>query len=327
MKSTVMRLTAAIAAGLLVVVAGVSGVAAQNNAATNRVANGFRISPVRSEFTIDKGKSETLTVTIENPTDVATTAKATVNNFVANEDETGNPRLVLDEKAPAPKNNFKDLVSDISDVDLGPKQKKDIPVTIRVPNDANSGGYYGAIRFAPINAAQSSNVGLTASVGSIILVTVPGNLKERVDLVQITAAQGDKAKSFFSDGAVDVLIRLKNSGDIHVKPFGKVQVKNMFGKIVKDYEFNNVEPRANILPGSVRKFSNNIASGKLLGRYSIEANLGYSQGSGELISTKTTFWYLPAWSIILLVIIVLVVVGGLYYLSRKFSKKPNRSSK
>ncbi len=325
MKSITRRITAAAVAGLSLIVFGVAGVAAQTNG--NRTANGFRISPVRSEFTIDKGKSESLTITIENPTDVATTAKATVNDFVASEDESGEPRLILDDKAPAPKNSFKQLVSGIDNVELGPKQKKDITVAVKVPEGANAGGYYGAIRFAPASASQGANVGLTASVGTIILVTVPGNLTQRLDLAQLSAAQNGKAKSFFTSGNVDVLTRLKNSGDIHVKPFGKVQIKNMFGKVVNEFEFNNAEPRANILPDSTRKFTNSLPKAKLLGRYTIEANLGYSQGSGNLITAKASFWYMPVWAMILLMVIILAIVGGIYYLVRKFSSKPKSSAK
>lgn len=301
-----------------------SPVAAQTD---NKTANGYQISPVRSEYTIDKGKSDTLTISIQNPSDVPTTAKAIVNNFVASEDETGTPRLILAEDAAPPKNNFKTFISDIPEVQLGPKERKDVPVRISVPADANSGGYYGAIRFVPANPTQESTVGLTASVGTIVLVTVPGDLKLKLDLVQLSAAQGDKAKSFFTSGDVNVLTRLKNDGDIHLKPFGRVTVKDMFGKTVASYEFNNSEPRANILPGSIRKFNDQLGKKKLLGRYTIEANLGYTSGGGELITGKASFWYLPAWAMLILILLVLAVIGGIYWLVRKFGRKPARTKK
>lgn len=306
---------------------------------SQQTANGFRISPVKAEYTIDKGKSEVVNLTLENPANVATTARAVYNDFVASDKEDGEPRLILDDKAEAPKNSFKSLAQPIADVPLGPKEKKDVSVTLKVPSDANSGGYYGAIRFVPVSgASDSGNVGLTASVGTIVLVTVPGDLNEQLNLVQLSAAttptkedEKAKAKSFFMNGQVTVLTRLENTGDIHVKPIGKILVKNMLGKTVQEIEFNlagqGADNRANILPGSTRAFENKIDKTNLVGRYTIEANLGYSSGSSELISANSSFWYMPIWAILVVVAIVVLLVAGVYFLVRKFKKSPKRSKK
>lgn len=314
MKKYLRRIAAGSAAVLSLIALGVAGVSAQ----TNKVANGFQISPVRSEFTIDKGKSQTLTITIQNPTDVATTAKPVVNNFVASDDQSGEPRLILDENSQQPKNNFKTLVNPIPDVQLGPKEKKDVNVNIAVPSDAGSGGYYGAIRFVPSNTTQSSNVGLTASVGTIVLVTVPGNLHEQLDLQQLYSAQNGNKKVFFRNGEVQLVTVLKNSGDIHVKPFGKVTVKKTFGGQVADFEFNNSDPRANVLPDSTRKFVNTLPKQvQKFGRYTVTINLGYSQGSGQLITSNTTFWYVPPVYMIAFVAIIVLIVAAIFWLVRK----------
>lgn len=301
-------------------------------AQTQQSGNGFRISPVRQEFTIEKGKSDVLNMTLENPSESPTTARAIVNDFVASDKEDGEPRLILDDTAEAPKNSFKTLVQPIADVQLGPREKKEIPVTITVPDDANSGGYYGAVRFAPVNQDTSGgNVGLTASVGTIVLVRVPGNLTERLDLLELSASQNGQATSFITNGDVAVLTRLKNDGDIHVKPFGKVTIKNTFGKVVYEGEFNTgdtEDSRANVLPGSTRKFENNAGAMKMPGRYTITANIGVTQGSGEIITASTTFWYMPIWAIITLIAIIVLIVGGIYMLFRKLTNgKPKHGVK
>jgi hypothetical protein len=282
---------------------------------TGSGGNGFRVSPVRSEYIIDKGKSETMSVTVENPTDAQVVAKAVVNDFVASDQENGEPRLILDENAPRPKNSFKDLVGNLADLTLAPRQSKDLKITIRVPLDANSGGYYGAVRFVPVTSTGAGNVGLTASVGTIVLVKVPGDLTEKLDLVQLSAAQKGKTKGFITGGDVNVITRLKNTGNIHVQPFGKVQVKNMFGKVIKEYELNSTDPRANVLPDSIRRFDDGIGKVgfKWLGRNTITANIGYSQGSGDLITASSRFWYLPLWFLIVLLLLVIAIVGGLFW--------------
>lgn len=326
MFTKIHRSFAAVVGVLLVLVSGVAPVAAQTTSSkTAPTANGFRVSPVRSELTIDKGKSQTISVSVENPSSVAVSAKAVVNDFVASDDESGTPRLILDNNAPSPKNSFRDLVQAIPDVQLAGGERKDVSVKITVPSTASSGGYYGAIRFLPANNTNTSIVGLTASVGTIVLVTVPGNLTQKLDLVQLSAAQNKKPKSFITSGNVEVLTRLKNSGDIHVQPFGRVNVKNMFGKTVASYEFNNNDPRANILPGSTRKFDDPLGKKTLFGRYTIEANLGYSQGGGELISSKAVFWYVPTWALIaLLVLVVAAAIAG-YVFYRRMKRSHRRS--
>ena len=325
MSLKIQRGFVALIAVVFATVLGVTTVNAQEG--NNRVANGFRVSPVRSELSIEKGKSQTITVTVENPTDVTTTAQAVVNDFVASEDESGTPRLILDDSTPAPKNSFKKLVGPVTDIPLAPKEKKDVSVKISVPADANSGGYYGAIRFIPTTGSQQSNVGLTASVGTIALVTVPGNLSEKANLLQISAGQNDNAKSFIMNGDVQLISRIKNDGDIHVKPFGRVEVKNMFGKSIGQFEFNNTEPRANILPGSTRKFVDKLPSSKMVGRYTITANLGYSQGSGDLITAKATYWYVPAWALAVLVALLAGIGVGIYMLVRKLGGGHNHRAK
>jgi hypothetical protein len=297
---------------------------------TTGSGNGFRVSPVRQEFVIEKGSSQQFTMNIENPTDATVTAQLLVNDFVSSENETGEPRLILDESGDPPKNSFKTLVAPLADITLGPREDKDVQIDVKVPADANSGGYYGAIRVVPASTTGSGTVGLTASVGTIVLVKVPGDLTEKLDLIELTASQNGKAKSFFTGGDVSVMSRIKNSGDIHLQPFGKVQVKNMFGKVVHEYEFNNIEPRSNVLPDSIRKFEDSVPKpgGGWLGRYTVELNLGISQGSGDLISTSTSFWYMPWWSLAVLLAVIVALVAGGYALYRRYGNpKPKHGAK
>lgn len=248
-------------------------------------------------------------------------SEAVVNDFISDDNENGEPRLILDDSVPAPKNSFKRLVITPEKFELGPREKKDIVIDVRVPADANSGGYYGAIRFIPGSITGSGNVGLTASVGTIILVRVPGNLTERLDLLELTAGQNGRAKSFLTSGDVSVISRLKNTGDIHVQPFGKVQIKNMFGNVVREFEFNNTEPKDNILPDSIRRFEDAVDKpGRgWLGRYTISINLGVSQGSGELITSSSTFWYMPTWALLIILLLVIAIAAGGYFLYKRFS--------
>lgn len=295
-----------------------------SHAATTGSPNGFTISPVITEVTINKGASYTVPITIQNPTAVTSTAVGIVNDFVASANENGEPSIIVNESAPLPANNFKSLVGTVPSVTLSPNEQKTINVTLSVPQGANPGGYYGTIRFA----AQSSgspqgNIGLTASVGTLFLVTVPGNLTEKINIAQLSAANSaGTPRSFFSSGAVSVISRLQNAGNIHTQPFGSFEIKNMFGHIVTTGQVNNTTPRANVLPNSIRKFVNPLPSNlHLLGYYTITETITYGTGGGNILIAKASFWYIPNWLLILLIIVVVLIVVLAYTMFRKMKHR------
>ena len=172
------------------VVVGVFGLFSSSyiNAASN-VANGFRLSPVRVDATVGKGHSVTENIYVTNVNNYQITAKAVINEFSASNDESGSPAVILDNSQPAPANSFKSITATISDVTIDAGQTATVPVKITIPQNANSGGYYGAVRFVSTNTATGQSVSLSASVGTIFLITVPGKLTEHLQLVDFSAAK------------------------------------------------------------------------------------------------------------------------------------------
>lgn len=292
--------------------------------------NGFQISPVRVELTVAQGDSEKTTITAMNPTASDIDAKVVVNDFEAATDETGQPKVIFETDQTAPGNSFKSLVGDLGSVSIPAGGKVEIPVTITVPENASPGGYYGAVRLEP-TVESDKNVNLSASVGTLFLVTVPGDLKESLELVEFTAAKGesaDKASTgrFFIGGGdnIKIVTRLKNTGNIHVKPFGRVQVTDSKGNIVEQYEFNNTEPKSNVLPDSTRKFTDELTYSNFFGKYTITANLGYGS-AGNLITAKNTFYVVPLWLVIVAIALIVLIIVGAFLLYRKL--RQNRKHK
>ncbi len=286
--------------------------------------NGFQISPVRVELTIAPGNSEKTTITASNPTSQSINAAVVVNDFEAAADETGQPRVIFETDKTAPGNSFKSLVGDLGTVDIPAGGKVDIPVTVTVPDNASPGGYYGAIRLEP-TAEADKNINLSASVGTLFLVTVPGDLTESLELVEFATARDDSTSRIFVNGSeIQVVTRLKNTGNIHVKPFGRVQVADSKGNVIEQYEFNNTEPKANVLPNSTRKFTDTLTNKYSLGKYTVTANLGYGS-AGNLITAKNTFWVIPVWFIVVAVALLLVIIVGAFLIYRKL--RQNRKHK
>ncbi len=292
---------------------------------TNQTANGFRVSPIRNEMTIEKGKSGTERITVENPTGLPMKVRALINDFIPSDSENGQPQLLLDGTA-ASSHSLKKLMQAVPDFDIAANERKDIFITITIPSDAPAGGYYGAVRFVPADSSEQANVNLTASVGSLFLINVPGDVKQHLSLVEISAAVNGSAKKIITGGDVSLVTRLKNDGDTHEKPFGKIQVKDSRGKVVANVEINDQEPRSNVLPNSIRKFETSLGKKKWLGHYTVTASLGYEPSTNkELINAKTSFWYIPLWLLIAgFVLLVAVVVAGYILIHRLQNRRSKR---
>jgi hypothetical protein len=283
---------AATAAVLALLASGASASAATASATPQGQGNGLKISPVRTDLTIEKGGSRQVQLFVENVTAFPMKLKGVTNDFVASDDESGEPRIILDDDKSAPEASFKSLINSLPSVSLQPKERKQVNITLSVPKNAASGGYYGAVRFIPDNGPGDKNVSLNASVGSIFLITVPGNLVQQLKIESFDVTHNKEAGVLFNSGPVSVVTRFRNFGNVHVQPFGHIEIKDFRGNTVQTIEINNTQPRGNVLPNSVRKFENAVSQKKLFGRYTVEGSFGYGD-KGELLLAKKTFYVIP----------------------------------
>jgi hypothetical protein len=277
--------------------------------------NGYKISPVRTDLTINPGETKTTDVYIQNVSSAVEDLQVVINDFQASTNESGTPALLLNGKQ-APQHSLKQYVLPSSDFTLQPNEQKDVKITIAIPEDAVAGGYYGAVRFAPANVDASKNVTLSASVASLILVKVPGNIKEQVGIASFDARVDDHSRSVFTSSKnISAVVRFQNTGDVQEEPFGKIILKKG-GKELATYEINNTDPRGNVLPGSIRKFSVKLTKVSSIGKYTLQGNFGYGS-NGQLLSASTTFYVIPLWAIIVGIVVILLILAAIFLLSRK----------
>ncbi|HVX24241.1 MAG TPA: DUF916 domain-containing protein [Candidatus Saccharimonadales bacterium] len=294
--------------------------------------NGLRISPVRTDVTIAPGKTQTVVINVTNVTDSTASLQAIVNDFVANPNESGEPAILLNPTQYASSHSLKRFVSPISNFTLKPDQEKAVNVNITIPKNAAGGGYYGAVRFLPagaITTGPNQNVSLAGSVGSLILVKVPGNIVDKLSIASFDARSNDRSGTFFTHSKnIDAVVRFQNEGNIQEQPFGKILLKNRSGKTLASYEINNTTPPGNVLPDSIRKFSIPLKKLSSFGEYKLEGNFGYGSG-GQLLSASTTFYVIPLWLILLFVAVVILLgflVFGLPKLIRKYNDRVIRKA-
>lgn len=293
------------------------------SAQSTNAGSGLKISPVRTDLTIEPGKSDSVVITVNNVTSVDTTYDAIVNDFVAGNDELGQPALILDADKFAPSHSLKRYIRAIPSLSVPAGASKQVTATISIPKDAAAGGYYGAVRFVPASSGVSEkNITLSASVGTLILVKVPGDINENMKLESFDVRSGkedSKASSFFT-GSKDLyaVARFKNLGSIHEQPFGKVILKKG-DKVLQTTEINNTDPKGNVLPDSIRRFKVKLDKVGVWGKYTVEGNFGYGS-TGQLITGKTSFFVFPLAFIVGIVILLAILVGMIFGLPRAIKR-------
>ena len=284
--------------------------------------SGLSISPTRTELSIKPGEAGTVSITLKNVTKGNVTAKALVNDFEADND-TGEPKLITDDSKQSAA-TIRNFLLGLDDIPLKPGEQKEIIVPVQIPSDASPGAYYGVIRYQAVPVTEGSQgagqVALTASVGSLVLIEVPGNITEKIQILSAGALISGKAGSVFTKKPNQVGIKIKNLGNSFAKPFGQVQVQNMSGKNVQTYELNNSTPRGNVLPAAERTFRDELKGVSTPGRYKIVANISYGSG-GEVLNYTSTFWYVPVWLLIVLAVLLVVLTGSAFYLFKRYNSR------
>lgn len=284
--------------------------------------NALKVSPVRSDVEIKPGASQVLDIYVQNLSTSTADLQAIVNDFVANKDESGTPSIILNSNQSAPTHSLKQFISPIPQFTLKPNEQKDVKVTVTIPKTASPGGYYGAVRFAPASALGDQSVTLSASVGSLILVKVPGNIKENVSIASFDVRKDNIAKTMFTSGkGLQAVVRFQNNGDVQEEPFGKVIVRKG-GQTLATYEINSTAPRGNVLPDSIRRFSINLDKIGSFGKYTIEGNFGYGS-NGQLITASKVIYIVPT-SILIIIGLAILLVLFVIFVAPRLVKNYNR---
>ncbi len=305
--------------------------------------SGVSISPTRTELSTLPGASDEVTITVRNVTNSDIIARPLLNDFEADENNGGAPKLLGPGEESA--QSIASFVKGLEDVPLAPNESKDITFTIEVPQAAFPGGYFGAIRFqaVPTNElgeAQNGQISLTASVASLVLVEVPGDIRQDVQIDYVSASVGDNEGTIFTSKPDFSVVSVTNNGDSFIKPFGTVKLSNFSGDTLLSYELNDLQPRGNVLPESTRLFKDQILvtekrtlNGeeteeqfnpiKWPGRYTLTADVSYGSG-GEVFTVSSTFWYVPSWLIIVLIVLLLGLIGLGFFLYNKYTTRSTK---
>ncbi len=319
-----------VAVSVLVSTIWVGNTYAEQTAAVS-AGNALKVSPVRLDLKMDPGTNQTFTVNIQNLTSATALLRPFVNDFVASGDESGRPNVILNEGEYAPSHSLKRLIRPLQDITVKAGETRTVRVTIIAPKDAEGGGYFGAVRFAPASNSGDRNVNIAASVGTLVLLRMNGEIREEltVESFDVRKKNGDASSFFMNNKDLNSVIRFKNAGNVQLEPFGTIRLKR-FGKVVGTYEVNNGELRGNVLPDSIRRFDIGLDKLGSFGKYTIEGNFGYGS-TGQLLTAQTTFYVIPLFMLLLglgvlslLVFLIVVLPRMIRAYNRRVIRRANR---
>lgn len=290
-------------------------------AQSNETGQALEIGPTVINLTADPGETLNSKINLRDVSDTSLLVTASINDFTA-QGEDGTPKIVLDEGEDNPY-SIRSWISPITQFTLDSKELYEVPVTISVPADAAPGGYFGVVRFTGTPPdLDGTGVALSASLGTLVFIRVNGDAKEQISIAEFYTAIPEHDKtSLFEGSPIGFVVRLKNDGNVHDQPTGTIIVKDMFGNKVGLVNVN-LPPR-NILPGTIRKFEqqldeSTIGNKKLFGLYTAELTVTYGEG-GETVTSSLQFWVIP-WKLILVAVVGLVALFfGLKALIKRYN--------
>jgi hypothetical protein len=288
-------------------------------------AEALTIAPARFEVTTDPGTEVGGTVTLLNDQTTPITFYTSYENFVAGDDNSGTPKFIGGDSGLAT------WIESPSTVTLAPGELRKVNFTIRVPQHATPGGYFGAI-FWNTTPPSGSQVSIGAKVGMLVLLRVAGDIKESGGVTAFTRAGHG---FLYTSLPVDFSYTFHNDGGDRVQPSGTLRIRNMGIIPAKHLDAN--ESKGSVLPASSRNFAlawtkssvtplpgffNAVRrqwSNFAFGFYT--AHLSLSYGTKNMTTEATVRFFVFPWQLLIVILLALLL---LWWIGRRGLTAYNR---
>lgn len=266
----------------------------------------FTIVPPTMQFRVKQGETLEAKVKVRNETDNPLTFTIFVRDFIV-EDKLGTPKILPPDEASNRWSAAKWMTVLPESFTVSPRSSFESMLYVQIPGDATYGGHYAAIVFEP--SSQSTVSGSGASIvtqsASLIYLHILGPITENG---QITLFQAPKFSEY---GPVKIETEIANFGDVHIKPIGTIEVKDIFGKTLKTLTLKE----DNIFPGRAKTYENVWQKKWLAGKFT--ANLAATYGENGLPLTAIISFYVFPWKVALAIVLAIVII----ILLSKFKKR------
>lgn len=175
-------------------------------------------------------------------------------------------------------------------IQVAPGSTGSVTVTVRVPENAPHGGHFAAVTFSvdpPEPSSDESALAVGYATGVIFSLRVGEDATDDALLREFRAERG-----VTGTGSATFHTRIESTGTALIRPYGTIEVSDMFGRFVSSVSFNDT--LGAILPGAVRRFETPWeAEGFLFGRYNADLIVTYGAEEKKSLIGSTKFWVLP----------------------------------
>ncbi len=279
-----------------------------------QVASALDVTPAVREVTLTPGEEKTVLIELENNELDTLQLTTEVVNFDAKA-KTGEP-IYLEDETPTGAATWVTVNEGPIVIQTG--QTSEVAVTFDVPASATPGGHYVGILF---NFNQStaeeadSQLTIESKVATPLLLTVTGNYTESG---AIAAFNTVGKKTSYTQGPVEFNVEFKNTGDVHLKPTGNIEITNTFGGKTKTISVN--EDSLAVLPDKTRMFE--VADWEDLGTSFGKYTATLTIGAGTVSDTASvSFWVFSTTGLIIAIVVVIVIIVVLVLLIKALTKK------
>ena len=147
--------------------------------------------------------------------------------------------------------------------------------------------------------------------------------RSKLEVQEFSANKNDKKGTFFETTPFNFLVKVKNTGNVHEQPIGRITITDMFGKTVAGLNVNS--PPNNVLPNSTRAFTQPldksvIGNKKLFGRYKAKLSLTYGTDKSTVESVMT-FWVIPYRLVAAVIAFLIIAFFGLRFMIKRYNRR------
>jgi len=281
------------------------------NIPNTEVRSDFVVGPGRFELEMKPGETRTIEITVTNRMGDTRMFNFETEDFKGSDSVEDTVILLGDDRGPY---SLKDFISVPEySFELNHAERATIPVTISVPTDTEPGGLYGSLLTSTaskptITDAPTSAV--IARIGTLFFIRVPGEVEEAGQLTSFETIDG---KKMYGSGPIDFRLLYKNSGSVHLNPYGEISVKNILGK---EIGLLKISPWF-AMPDSLRLREVSWESSFLVGKYTATASI--NRGYDNVVDTlEYTFWVFPVKLLVLICVSIVLVLFVLRFIITRF---------
>lgn len=284
--------------------------------------SGLQLSPVTINLEVKPGESADGKILITNRNDEKMDFVLEKENFESSSED-GVPAFTS-VKSEGSTASLTEWVSfpdgDSGSIEVG--KDKEMVFRITVPANAEPGGHYGAVFAKQVKPLieGGNQIGITARVGALVLVSVPGKVTNGAKVLDI------QSPKVVWKGPIDLKMRVQNIGTVHYDSKAGADIKNLLGSATKLDMGTHT-----ILPDGIRMYESKIDKKYPFGYYKITPTA--TDGTGNIVSgAAVAVWAIPLIIVIPVLIVLILLIIIIMYAKRHFKyssqpiSKPNQES-